>query len=295
MRHTWINRTAPVIVGVTVVGCAWYSISSQPKPLAVVPTPTANATPMPNSVVSNTALAPVADFAPTVSKLGTQLQFSLPIAKLQNVQKVEFYIEHTLVGAAFSAPYQVSVNEDNLTAGTHSVTAKLYTQSNTTQTTPALFTATPSPAHHAADVTGTQDDTTVTTTPPATSSTLATPTGLTASAGADGVSVQLSWTASANAASYQIWRDGSLVATSTSPTFTDTGLTAGQTYDYSVIAINGSLQSAPSAQVGVTMPLTPAPPVHDPPDSNQGDTTGTTDDTGGLDDEEDLPQIKPQT
>ena len=70
------------------------------------------------------------------------------------------------------------------------------------------------------------------------------PTGLIAAAG-DG-QVSLTWTASASATSYGVYRGGTLIGTSTTATYKDTNATNGTTYSYYVVAY--TLNSAPSAQ-----------------------------------------------
>ncbi len=72
-------------------------------------------------------------------------------------------------------------------------------------------------------------------------------------------SVEVTWTPSADAISgvafYDIYRDGSFIATSTSTTYTATGLTAGQNYSFSVSAVDAAgNESAQSAAVAVTPP-----------------------------------------
>ncbi|MFZ3020291.1 MAG: hypothetical protein WA051_02110 [Minisyncoccia bacterium] len=67
----------------------------------------------------------------------------------------------------------------------------------------------------------------------------AVPTNLTANTSAQcGGQIDLSWTASLNATFYNVLRNGSFVASTTNTTFTDTGLTFGQSYSYTVQAGN---------------------------------------------------------
>jgi fibronectin type 3 domain-containing protein len=99
------------------------------------------------------------------------------------------------------------------------------------------------------------------------------PTNVTATAG--DTQVNLSWTASANAASYHVKRsttNGSGYAQVSAPTgtsFNDTGLTNGTTYYYVVTALNASGESANSSQVSAT-------PAAMPPDVTVTVTPGTT-------------------
>jgi hypothetical protein len=73
-------------------------------------------------------------------------------------------------------------------------------------------------------------------------------------------SAQVSWSASSDAVSgvarYDVYRDGVVVGTATGTTFTQTGLTSGQAYVYTVRAVdaagNASAQSGPAS---VVMPM----------------------------------------
>lgn len=88
------------------------------------------------------------------------------------------------------------------------------------------------------------------------------PTGLTAKAGNQ--QVALSWTASLTASSYHVKRATTsagaytTVASPTSTSFTNTGLTNGTTYYYVVSAVNSSGESANSSQVFATPATTAA-------------------------------------
>jgi endoglucanase Acf2/fibronectin type 3 domain-containing protein len=85
-----------------------------------------------------------------------------------------------------------------------------------------------------------------------------TPTGLTATSG--NAQVALTWTASSNAASYNVYRgttaggeSATPVATGiTSTSYTDTGLTNGTTYYYKVAAVNSTGTSAQSTEATAT-------------------------------------------
>ena len=94
------------------------------------------------------------------------------------------------------------------------------------------------------------------------------PTALTAS-GLDASSIKLNWNAAAGAASYKVQRspDGitgwTQVGTSTTASFTDTGLAAATTYYYRVVASNSVGDSAPSnvasARTAVAIPYSQQP------------------------------------
>jgi hypothetical protein len=259
------NRIVPPLVVLGIVGCVWYATSSQPKPTVALPgpQPVAAASSVSNGPKSAAAdQQPVADIAPTINKLGHQVRLSVDTTQFKQVQKVEFYIESKLVGAAFSQPYAVSVDEDNLTAGTHSVTAKVYTPAATSQTIAALFTATPDKSARPTTSDDDKEDAASAPAVPTTSNpSLVAPANLTAAVTSDGVGAQLTWDSVATATAYQVWRDGALVATVSGTSYTDTGLNQGQTYDYSLITVGaGGSTSAPSGQIAVTMPGAPAPP-----------------------------------
>ncbi|WP_223187796.1 cysteine/serine endopeptidase inhibitor [Streptomyces sp. CBMA29] len=75
---------------------------------------------------------------------------------------------------------------------------------------------------------------------------LAAPTGLHATA-TTGTSVALSWTGVSGAASYTVYRGGSQVGTTGGTSFTDTGLTAGTAYTYTVAAATASGTLSPTS------------------------------------------------
>jgi fibronectin type 3 domain-containing protein len=91
------------------------------------------------------------------------------------------------------------------------------------------------------------------------------PTGLTATAG--NAQVSLAWSASSGATSYRVKRATvsggpyTVVASPTTTSYTNTGLTNGTTYYYVVSAVNSSGESANSAQVSAQPKALPTPPT----------------------------------
>ena len=81
-----------------------------------------------------------------------------------------------------------------------------------------------------------------------------TPTGFTATAG--DTMVVLSWSAVSGANIYKIYRGDALVASLTTTSYTNTGLTNGVLYSYTVAAVNSAGESAVSAAVTATPVLT---------------------------------------
>jgi len=91
------------------------------------------------------------------------------------------------------------------------------------------------------------------------------PTNVVATA-SSGTTVTVTWTASTNpgtgTVTYRIFRNNSQAGSDTSnTTFNDTGLTAGQSYSYTVSASNSNGTSAQSVAATVTTPNTPATPT----------------------------------
>jgi serine protease AprX len=97
------------------------------------------------------------------------------------------------------------------------------------------------------------------TTPPAS------PTGLTAAAGNGQVTLDWANNSESDLGGYRVYRSGSLIGTTGTSAYTDTGLTNGTAYSYHVTAIDSSVpanESAPSATVSATpTPPPPAPTV----------------------------------
>ncbi len=85
----------------------------------------------------------------------------------------------------------------------------------------------------------------------------AAPTGLVVTAGNG--QAALTWNASAGATSYTVKRDGVAIAIVTTTNFTDTGLSNGTTYSYTVTASNAGGESTASASVSTTPAYLPSP------------------------------------
>lgn len=268
-KQAWVNRIVPPFVGVVVAVCVWYALATRPRAITLAPETSYATTAKPDTIVRTDAV-PIANIAPSVSRLDGQVHFNVNPKESQQIQKVEFYVENKFVGTAFARPYSVSVSENDLTAGTHTVTAKIYTTTTQTKTTPMLFTASPTmpppidsdepdiPPPAAASMTAP--------TQPATPN-IASPTGLAITAESDGTTAHLTWDTTPNAVSYQVWRDGTQIGTSANVTYTDGGLNPGQTYDYKLVAVDSSGNQSPaSPQVAITMPV-PMQPANKPSNS----------------------------
>jgi chitinase len=80
-----------------------------------------------------------------------------------------------------------------------------------------------------------------------------TPSGLTGSA-TSATTASLSWNAQSGATGYNVFRNGTKVASPTGPSFDDSGLAAQTTYSYTVSAFNSAGESARSSAVSVTTP-----------------------------------------
>lgn len=82
----------------------------------------------------------------------------------------------------------------------------------------------------------------------------AAPTGLTAASPTKNKPV-LNWTAVTGAVSYKVYRNGTLIATTSNTTFTDTAATDG-THTYKVAAVEGGVEGAPTSAVSVVYDTT---------------------------------------
>ena len=157
------------------------------------------------------------------------------------VAKVEFYINGTLKTTATSSPYTYSWDTTAAANGSYTLSAKAYDAAS-----PANVATSAS-----VGVTVNNPDAQPPTTPANFKST-----------GSTLNSISLSWNASTDnvgVTGYQVKRNGTLVTTTPSLTFTDTGLSSSTAYSYTVAAIDAAGNtSATAGPLNVTT-LTPVP------------------------------------
>jgi hypothetical protein len=149
------------------------------------------------------------------------------------INKVEFYVDGTLAGSDTTSPYSFSWNTTALAFGTsHTLSAKAYDN-----VTPAHITT-------SSTVTVTVNDTTPPSTPTNFRTTSTLPKG-----------IVLAWTASTDnvaVTGYQIRRGGTLITTTTSLTYTDSGLTPSTSYTYTATAIDAAGNASTAATVNTS-------------------------------------------
>ncbi|MEO6501468.1 MAG: fibrinogen-like YCDxxxxGGGW domain-containing protein, partial [Jatrophihabitantaceae bacterium] len=156
----------------------------------------------------------------------------------QGVASVDLLVDGAVVATSASAPYSFSWSATAV--GSHTLQARARDGVGNTGTSSTVTVTVP-------------PDTAAPGAPGTPSSTGVTPTATT-----------LSWTAATDdrgVTGYQVLRDGAQVGQSGALSFTDTGLTAGTTYSYTVRAVDGAGNVGPeSAAVSVTT-LTEVAPV----------------------------------
>jgi hypothetical protein len=171
------------------------------------------------------------------------------------VTKVEWYLDGSLQGSTTSSPYSFTWNTRNASNGSHQITSKSYDAAGNMGTSTAI---------------------TVTVSNDLTAPTV--PTGLSVTS-AGMTQTQLSWNASTDdtaVTGYHIWRNGTQVATVTTTSYTDSNLTSGTTYNYSISAFdaNGN-ESAQSATVSATTDSDTTPPTSPTNLAQTGSTAST--------------------
>lgn len=158
-----------------------------------------------------------------------------------SVASVEFFRGTVSLGVDTSSPYAATWS--NATAGSHTFTAKA-TDNQGATTTSGGVTITVTTVNPPTD-----------TTPPSV------PTGLSATA-LSSSSIALSWNASTDnaggsgVAGYDVYRNGSLIASPTTTGYTNNGLAANTTYSYAVRARDNASPANASAQSGAVSATT---------------------------------------
>lgn len=140
----------------------------------------------------------------------------------KGLAKVEFYVDGVLKGTATTSPYTYAWDTKTATDASHSLTAKAYDAAATPNVTTSAAVA----------VTVDNSDRTAPTAPANLRTT-----------GNTYTSVALAWNASTDnvaVTAYRLSRNGTVVYTGSALTFNNTGLTAGTSYTYSVVALDAA-------------------------------------------------------
>ena len=201
----------------------------------------AGGTSSPSNEASATPLPPVAAAPSGLSATPGNAQVSLTWTASAGATSYDVY-RGTSTGAESSTPIAT-------------VTGAAYVDTSVTNGTAYFYTVA---AVNLAGMSGPSNEASATPLPPAPSA----PTGLSATPG--NAQVSLTWTASAGATSYDVYRGTSTGGESLTPiavgvtglAYTDTGVTNGTTYFYTVAAVNLGGTSGPSNEASA-IPLSP--------------------------------------
>lgn len=166
------------------------------------------------------------------------------------IASVQFLVDGNPVNTDTTAPYEYSWNSASVANGQRSISARAIDTNNNTATSPA--------------VTVNVNNSAVCSAAPSV------PAGLRVS-GITSNSVTLAWNTSVPAPGctiqgYKVYRNGTLVGSPTSTTYTDTGLTPGSSYNYTVAAADTtnhtSAQSAPVVGTPASDTVAPSAPTN---------------------------------
>lgn len=201
-----------------------------------------------NSSPASSITVSIADkTAPTVSlsapTAGSIVRGSIPVSATATdnpggtgVNRVEFYAGSTMIGQDTTSPYSITWNTASMSDGAQSITARAYDNASPANMNPSA----------AVNITIENTDRTAPTTP---GNLRVTSTGLN--------TASLAWNASTDniaVTGYRVSRNGGAPTTVTTLTFNDTGLTAGTTYNYSVVAIDAAGNASTAATVTASTP-----------------------------------------
>ncbi|MDO8742766.1 MAG: Ig-like domain-containing protein [bacterium] len=234
------------------------------------------ATPTPDTTAPSVSLTTPAALT-TVS--GAAVTVSATASDNTGVSGVQFLLDGiALATEDTTSPYTVTWNTTTATNASHTLSARARDAAGN-QTTSATVTVT------VANITAPTPDT----------STPSTPTSLSATA-VSTTQINLSWSAATDnvaVSGYRIYRNGTLLTTTTATSYANTGLSASTAYAYTIAAYdaagNMSAQSsgasATTQAAVVTPPATPATPstpaTSNTPTSTNTNTPNTTSPAGG--------------
>ena len=205
-------------------------------------TSTSTTTPVDTTPPSVSVTAPTS--GSTVSGTVTLTASAIDNVAVANVQ---FMIDGSKIGnVVYTSPYTYALNTTSYADGSHTISASAVdTSGNTANSQPITINISNAPATDSE--------------PPSA------PANLTASA-VDSSTVNMSWSPSVDnvgVTGYIVYRNGSVIATSPSSTYSDYNVTAGASYTYAVAAADAAGNiSAKSNSVSVTVPT---PPPSNPP------------------------------
>ncbi|MGH7158349.1 MAG: fibronectin type III domain-containing protein [Candidatus Saccharimonadales bacterium] len=162
------------------------------------------------------------------------------------VNRIEFLADGQLLGSDTTSPYELALDTTTLTNNSHTITATAFDASdNSASAQIAINVDNEAPGA---------------------------PTGLSATAVSHS-QINLAWTASTGDVDhYKIFRGGTQVASLSTTSYSDTGLSAETTYNYAVKAYDAVDNESPEALASAT---TSAEPDTTPPVASNGQPTGT--------------------
>lgn len=254
-RWLWIIGSLLLVIGLSVSILLWRQHHAQPTPT----TPNSTSAPI---TVSLGGLA-----SGQVLTAGTAT-ITVTLSDTSRIQKVEYRLDDQFAGVTYAMPFNFRLDTAKLTPGQHSINALAYDKTGhsyqstslnfsyqppetTSSTVPTLKT-TPKTTRR----TATQTPTAAPNSPPPDTTAPSVPTGLILSA-TDGYTTNLSWAGSSDnvaVTSYQILRDGAVLGTSTTTSYSDQTVVPGNTYSYSVSAVDAAANvSASSTQPSITL------------------------------------------
>lgn len=193
-----------------------------------------------------------------------------------SVHKVEYYIDGNFFSVTYEPPFSLHLDTSLLTPGDHTLIAKAYdaagnqsssqTLTITIATPPVADTPAPTPhtstttAHTSKSTSNTGSGSGGSTTPPSSSDTQAPsiPNNLILTASNEYV-VAATWNASTDnvgVSGYKVYRDGSLLGTTTNTNYTDYTVVPGNTYTYAVTAYDAAGNTADSFTPNITLATT---------------------------------------